>query len=71
MEIEEPSLKRDEWTRRYATQVQAAGLTAQESAAVANAAAESEESMARFEGREPDWSDPEGAADDEMSYWGD
>ena len=64
-------MTREEWTRRYAAQVVANGLTEKEAEAVADAAVESKESMARFEGREPDWSDPEDAADDEMSYWGD
>lgn len=62
-------LTREEWKRRFAVHFkQQTGLDSDE---IAESAAEGEEITARYLGKEPVWEDPEWAADEELSYWGD
>ena len=62
----------EEWTRRFAARIQEqAGWSEEAAMQCAQAAAESHDYMERNSGREPQWLDPEDAADDEMSYWED
>lgn len=66
------ALTRDEWMRRYAARVmERASWDERPAMMAAQAATESEELMAREEGRAVAWVDPEESADSEMSYWTD
>lgn len=58
------NVERSEWTRRYAARVaESTGLSIEEAMHVAEVGADSVD--------DDDWTDPEGAALDEMSYWDD
>ena len=64
-----PTMTRVEWVRRWAERFESqTGFNADD---LAEIAASAEEDTARYVGREPVWEDPEDAADEELSYWGD
>ena len=58
-------MSRDEWLRRYKARFVNAGLTTEQAEDCANAESFECLSSGGFE------DDPEGAADEEMSYWSD
>jgi hypothetical protein len=63
---------RAEWESRYAARVRKrAGWTSEECAEAARVGAVAHEESERGCGNAVAWEDPEGAADEEMSYWTD
>ena len=65
-------MTREEWITRYAAYMKSvAGLSDAEAVEVTNPAIEAVEQEAKDYGTDPDWTDPEGAADEELSYWTD
>jgi len=61
---------RGEWTRRYAARVmERTGMEERQAMDVANVGAECYAEQERETSWEIKWTDPEGAADEEISYW--
>lgn len=65
-------MTREEWITRYAAHMKSvAGLSDAEAVEVTKPAIEAVEQEGKDSGADPDWTDPEGAADEELSYWND